>query len=430
MEKYKFNLLHCIYILAFIHCVILVLKCGVQWDYDSISYIQAWETISNGQIDLWRTPVYPVCIGVANSIFGSRYQLTVSIIQHVIFLISIRYFYKITQQIVKSEKIVLSATAFYALYPCISTWNCFILTEPFAVYSMIFTIYSAVSAYQKNSIFHILVFTFWVVFQIFLRPAQIYILPVFIMGWFLLYLRQKQFTRIILGGIIGTCLASVCMFLYIWSFHRAYGLYTPCAVGVVNQYYMARRGGALLPGDIKDAEFRKYVAERDKIFQNGEGTFVDLFTEAVDAVNLFGLKHVADVVSNSEHSTTTLHTKMVFQRLRTASNDRVFTTYIRKWNSVTDIIGPHLNAVYLLIGIYAFCLFLWIKCKRECPWISTTLFMLGTSHIAIIIIACQNVWGRLVLPVTPIYLIMFAQLCQVCCEMPRNGFARMQKGLL
>ena len=49
------------------------------------------------------------------------------------------------------------------------------------------------------------------------------------------------------------------------EFKRAYGVFAPCGVGIVNKYYMARRDGTLKYNNIKNIELRKYIAERDKI---------------------------------------------------------------------------------------------------------------------------------------------------------------------
>ena len=400
-----------IYAIAIPYCLLLILKCGRQWDYDTDSYVAAWETISSLHLDLWRTPVYPLFIGLTKYLFGSYFLIVGTVIQHLIFLISIRYFYKLAQGVVKSERSAWWATAFYALYPCVATWNCFILTEPFAIYSMIFMLYCALTAYQKNSVFHLVVWGGWLLFQIFLRPAQIYILPVFFVGWLLLYLKKKRLSRIIVGGVAGTMFASCCMLLYIYTFKNTYGVFTPCGVGIVNKYYMARRDGTLIASQIADQKFRKFVEERNRVFENGKGTSVDLFKESQDAVYTFGLKQVSDVVSDSSPNTLGHQVKMAFQRFRTASNDHLFTTFIHKLTVITDIFGVRINFAYYLLLIYPLVLLRWYIKIRDIPWFSSLLFMVGASHMLIIIVACQNIWGRLVLPVVPVYIIMFTQLC-------------------
>lgn len=401
-----------IYILAILHCIILFFYCGRQWDYDTSSYITAWENISSYHIDLWRTPIYPFFIGISRLCFGSYYLLAGTVIQHIVFLISIWYFYKLTSSVINSERIVLLSTTFYALYPCYATWNCFILTEPFAIYSMVFTLYCAITAYRNNSLFHIIAFGFWILFQIFLRPAQLYILPVFLLGWIILLFKERGVSRIILGGIISIIFSTSIMLLYMLEFKKTYGLFTPCGVGVVNKYYLARRDGLLKSNNIRNMEFMKYVEENDKKFQQGIGTNIDLFIEAQDAVYIFGLETVSNIVSsNSNNFVFVSQIKAALQRFHNAANEKLFTTFIKKWSVITDIIGVRINLIYFLLFLYPLVIGYWWKKRKDFPWFSSILYLLGLSHLLIIIVACQNIWGRLILPVTPIYLIMIAQLC-------------------
>ena len=395
-----------IYILATINCILLLIFCGRQWDYDTNSYISAWNNISSLRIDIWRTPVYPLFIGITQKCFGSYYLMAGTIIQHLVFLISILYFYKSALLIIDSRRIAVYTTAVYALYPCYATWNCFNLTEPFAIYSMVFTLYCAITAYRNNSTFHIVAFGFWILFQIFLRPAQIYILPVFLLGWIMLLIKERKVSTIPIGGITSIIFASCLMLIYMFEFKRTYGVFSPCGVGIVNKYYIARRDGTLTYNNIRDIKFRKYIAERDKLFQKSKGTNIDLFIEAQDAVYTFG----ANKISLYDKTTFSSRTKSIIQRFHNASQDKLLDTFIKKFSIITDIIGFRINLIYYLLIIYPIALaYSWKKRNTDICF-SSILYLLGASHLFIIIVACQNVWGRLILPVTPIYLLMIGQL--------------------
>ena len=399
-----------IYYLATINCILLFIFCGRQWDYDTQSYIKAWENISSIHIDIWRTPVYPLFIGITQKCFGSYYLMAGTIIQHLVFLISILYFYKLALTIIETKSIAVYITAIYALYPCYATWNCFNLTEPFAIYSMVFTLYCAITAYRNNSTFHIVTFGFWIIFQIFLRPAQIYILPVFLLGWIMLFIKERKLSTILIGGLSSIIFASFLMLIYMYEFKMTYGIFSPCGVGIVNKYYMARRDGTLEYNKIKDIEFRKYIAERDIIFQEGKGTNIDLFVEAQDAVYKFGAEAVSNNISLYNKATLSEQTKSIIQRLHNAAQDKLLDTFIKRLSFITDIIGFRINLVYYLLIIYPIVLAYCWKKQKTIPWFSLILFLLGFSHLFIIIVACQNIWGRLILPVTPLYLLMIGQL--------------------
>jgi len=207
-----------IYAIAIPYCLLLILKCGRQWDYDTDSYVAAWETISSLHLDLWRTPIYPLFIGLTKFLFGSYFLIVGTVIQHLIFLISIRYFYKLAQGVVKSERSAWWATAFYALYPCVATWNCFNLTEPFAIYSMIFMLYCALTAYQKNSVFHIVVWGGWFCSKYSYVPHRFIYYLFFLSGGCCCISRKKGYQESLSEGLQEPCLPLVaCCYIYIPS---------------------------------------------------------------------------------------------------------------------------------------------------------------------------------------------------------------------
>ena len=74
MEQMKKNKdLAIIYAYAIASSSILILGWGVQETFDSSSYISAWDSFNNGKIDMLRTPVYPVFLGVMKIIFGEHF---------------------------------------------------------------------------------------------------------------------------------------------------------------------------------------------------------------------------------------------------------------------------------------------------------------------------------------------------------------------
>ena len=72
----------------------------------------AWENISSFHIDIWRTPVYPLFIGITKAFFETNFLMAASIIQHIVFLISIWYFYKLIAIVTDSERIAFYISAF------------------------------------------------------------------------------------------------------------------------------------------------------------------------------------------------------------------------------------------------------------------------------------------------------------------------------
>jgi len=412
--KFQKSGLFYIYSFSTIICLLLILECGQQFNYDTESYITAWSSFSSLNIDKWRTPIYPLFLGLTKSIFGSEYYLFIgTILQHILFIISIRYFYLLSRMIVNNISICLWTTAFYAIYPCVATWNCFLITEPFAIYGVIFMMYSFITSYIKNSTKHIVIFSFWLLFLVFLRPAQIYILPVFLLGWFLLIIKDKGINKITGYGILSVCISIGAILVYSYYYKTQYGLFSPSGIGIINKYYIARMDGAIRPEYTKDKEFQLFIKEtiEKHNIKYSNGTDLDLYDEAENAISKFGLKSVSELVSSSDNDNPHLFVKRFIQRFHKAAGDKLFSTQIHQCKNLTDIIGIRLNFIYFLLVLYPFLVIKWMINNKSFAWISCILFMLGLSHLFLIIYACQNVWDRLILPATPIYLLMIEQVC-------------------
>ena len=69
MKKYeekmlKHKIINYIIIIATILCVYLIISDGVLIDFDTVSYVRAWDNLKSGEIDIWRTPSYPIILGI------------------------------------------------------------------------------------------------------------------------------------------------------------------------------------------------------------------------------------------------------------------------------------------------------------------------------------------------------------------------------
>ena len=102
--------------------------------------------------------------------------------------------------------------------------------------------------------------------------------------------------------------------------------------------------------------------------------------------------------------------KRLFQHFRKASQDKLFSTYNSRWDLISDIICLRMNAIYILLLIYSISLSYWICRRKIFAWFSVLILLLGAGHLFVILYSCQNVWYRLIIPFTPVYLLMIGQL--------------------
>ena len=404
------NIIHICLFSAFF-CIYLIHKDGVLIDFDTISYIKAWDNFSLGKIDLWRTPTYPLFLGVLMWFFGEKFMLAAIVIQFVLFIISIYYFYRIGIRIIDNKNVVLPLTAFYALYPCIPTWNNYILTESFAVYGLILFLYYLIKVYIDNSVkyhFHLFI---CLLFLVFLRPAIIFIIPILFIILCILSIKAPNKKTIQIGLFIIIIISS-CLGGYMYLYHKKYGVTAPTAVGILNNYYMARIDGTLRPEMTSNKELslylKKSISKHGLKYTNGSG--YDLGREGISAIENYGPKAISELITKSGFNSNSYKAKRFLQHFRKASQDKLFSTYNSRWNLISDITCMRMNIIYFLILIYAILLSYWMYQKRVFAWFSVLILLLGTGHLFVILYSCQNVWYRLIIPFTPVYLLMIGQL--------------------
>ena len=390
VSKWNLSPLQIIYGLAIINSLALIFFVGWKTCPDSITYVQAWDVISSGEIDKWRTPIYPIFLGVIQSIVGKEYLHIATIcIQQLIFLLSIQYFYQAIRQLCQNLTVVFWITLFYALHPGVSSWNNFILTESLAVIFSVFLIYSALKVWKEASLKACFYFTLWLLLLIFLRPAFVYMLPVSLVAWIMAGFKRKEIRSVSFICIAGVITVSCCQLLYMKAFETKYGVFTPSGISTVNQYCLAKQGNILNPDLIKHPKLKTYIErtinkETDEVFDH------------------FELRDIQDAVSVSNKNNPIGYIKKAGGRLFRAAHG----SYPPSYCEGTYLWLSHLFAVpfyvmYQFLFIYFLVLLYWMYRHKTVPWFSSFLFMLGCSNLIVAIVGAQAEWSRLVLPSLP-----------------------------
>lgn len=409
MRNKKYLRLWYILSLSILYCLFLLYKYRIQYLGDTLSYLAAWDMLLDGHIDEWRTPVYPLLLGFFKLTFGSsNYLLYVVLFQYFVFLISIIYFHRLTLAIAQNEIISIFFTTFYALFPCIPTWNCYILTESIAISCSIFYLYSLLLLYQKSCITHWIITFFWILFLIFLRPVFIYLLPIIFVGGFLLYIKKKiKITKIMTSGLLGYALVCILLVAYVVSFKNNYGIYSLSGISSINKYWIARMAGAVDPMINYDINTQEPICKR--IVYGEINKPVDVFYEAEVAISVYGLKQFSDYVNYNIKKKKFLYCKRIIHNYIDAANYSLFEpSHIGP--SILNLLKINILSVYIMLFIYFIVLIKHMITKKTIAVFSCILYMIGFSHLFVIILGSPGDYSRLILPAIPVYLIMFSQL--------------------
>lgn len=383
---------------------------GVILHEDSPSYIEAAGNVFSGTVDLYRTPGYPAFLAIMRWLLGERVYLLASIIiQHLVFLGSAACLFNLMKRVIGSDVISFWVSLFYVLYPFIASLNNYILAESFSMSGTVFLIALALRMKENGNWMDALSFTLLLTYLLLLKPAVVYLIPIFLVMWgYTLLLKGKW--KNALMGMAGVVVATACLLSYMNAFKKEYGLFSPSAVSTLNNYHIARQYGLLKPELIDHPGIR---ADLEKSMEaNGErpDNFILLFQEARHMILDHSLPAVNEAVSACNRAQPVKVLTALASRLYYAADDPLLVSYVYK-SRMGHLLCFHMSSLFLFLIIYTVLLIIWVVRRKQIPWFTSLLYMMAVSQIIVAVLGAQSDWGRLILPVLTVYLLMIGQLC-------------------
>ena len=186
---------------------------------DSETYLNYRANIFMGQVDCYRTPVYPYFIKLLNLFGADNLFQNIVIVQSVISYLTIIIFYKTLRTFFKNKKVIVSASLIYGVIPAIINYDKCILTESISISAFVLFIYFIVNYLNKPTILKAILFTMYTFFLIMLRPSFIYLLPLVIMFWgFRIFIIRKELKNC----LSGFAASFLCILLILGYYHLNY----------------------------------------------------------------------------------------------------------------------------------------------------------------------------------------------------------------
>ena len=418
MREHRLESLSTIYVLFFAYSLLAFLVIGYYKYPDSASYFQAWKDLLSGKLPGSRTPVYPVFLGLVQSVFaGKASYWAATILQTLVFACSIWCFYRLAISLVGHRRWAFYLTLFYALFPGINSWNFTLLTESLSVSMMVFMLYAAMRVVQDKSLRWGLAFVLWVLLLTFIRPSFLYVLPVVgVMS--LVMMRHKAYRRLAAWVLTGMVAVGALLLAYCWFFYQEHGLFSPSRVGVVNQYFIARQYGIMDPKAVEDKDFRAYVAERRK--ESREATEEEIWKEIPVVFKTFSFDAISQGVNASNAMHRDLQLKALLGRMQEAEKTFAFMAIEPMAYSV-GLIGVNLGTIILFLLVYL-CVVAYKLCrKRKVNGWGIFLWMIISSNIFVSVVGAQSAWNRLNMPVMPALLLLLGITWMVVRKNLRHG---------
>lgn len=399
-----------IYSITIIETIALYYIYGLQGGGDTSGYIEAWNNISHGEIDYFRTPVYPIILGLSFLFSEKAPFFLVLLIQGIVYLFSIYCFNKISFLYLSNKKIAMIVIAIYALFPVYISWNITILTESLALSGFVIFLYCFIySTLSESKSLKMLVTTIIsLVLLVFLRPSFMILVLIVALVWLLQWYKYRSLRKYYSVGIGCLLIACLSFHCYMHSYKTKYGIYATSSVGLINQYYMARDYGYIVPSEFKDEEISKYVANACSAHDIKSES---LFKESFDLFNTYKYKSdvLKDGLESSVKQNKLLWVKGYYERVKKVMKNYFYISRIVPITKTFAIFGFDFHILSFLLLFHLVFIFNSIN-NGHWPIISIIFLLIPLFTLFMISIGAQSEWGRLFLPVSPCILLILGRM--------------------
>lgn len=402
-----------IYIAATVVCVLCALLFHPIEFNDTPSYLKAWESLSSGQWDTFRTPLYPAFLGCLQTLFGKAWKWAAVIIQYAIFLLSIKYFHLLAAGLLK-EKWALITTAFYAIYPTFNSWGNLILTDSLGLSLSVFFFYTCYRIISEGSFRHSFLMALLLLLLLALRPSSISLLiPAAFSFFLLLFVKEKRLAGIL--SLTGIAVCSILLVGYSLKIKEKTGVFTPSTVSVSNNLTIARMYGYLSPDAVDDPQRSEAIRQNYEKYGEELSEGPVMFGAIGDLVNEFSVAEMKQLVDKSIKLNPLAWLKALVKRTYFASLMPATTSY------TSDIFRLHplfpINIGIIILVLLAYSVLIVIRLFKGCLN-HESIFLAITSLcvIGVSIVGAQYEYNRLILPAMPCVLIIISQMIQLFYE--------------
>lgn len=212
--------------------------------YDSATYTDFTENLLKGEVNVFRTPIYPWFIKLmrllcmADLETATAYNCIV-IGQGVVSFVGVILMYLIGKKLFKNRFVTYVVTVIYGISPAVISWDLNILTESLSIFATVLSIYLIMCVIERPTYLRAALLGLYVIVMIMLRPTFVYMFA--IVGVFFLakLILSKQYRKQALCGLVALAVSGALMLGYCGLNKRQNDCSSVSSVGTtINQMYM------------------------------------------------------------------------------------------------------------------------------------------------------------------------------------------------
>lgn len=412
------NPLGWIYIVSIIESILYLWYAGIYAYNDTWSYLEAWQVIKTGHISVFRTPLYPIILGVFYEIFGQHGVFwATTLLQYSILFISIKYYYLTTVFFIKQPIWRYTVCYLYILHPMLFQWASFMYTEALSMAGIIFLFYVLVRIWEGNpKIIHIINLFLIPFLLMMLRPAFIYLYPLLFIFLFFLIKKERKISKYVICALLSS---SLLVLGYGYIFKQNFGIFGFSSVSSINQayilkYYNVWEDSLPLSSEEKNMMERRSIYDEEshksdlsseeyfKLINEGKlNSYHARFNNPNDLVPFNNL--VTKQIKNNPIE----YIKTIYLRICESHRKSILPPYSQKFDYyILEMITPSYNTYWLLFIFFSIFLFFFYHKFHYWPTLTIFIFLTVILGIFTAIVGAGGEWHRLSMPSIPLALIM------------------------
>lgn len=396
-------------------------------EMDSWSYPVAWENFKHGRIDMARPPVYAAIIGLMfDTITLGWTMIFLPCIQWCAYIASLQLVWIMNCWFGATPKINAAAVLSMLLIPGFWVLNNVAMAESLSLSGFVLLAWLTGRYIITRRKIYLFFSGVMLLLLVFTKPMFIFLIPILAAVW--TYISWKSLSRMLISGVSIAVTVGLLIGYALWM-ERSHGVFALAIASTHNKYCCLRADGAIIPDEISDPAAReKYLGlyREDKGVQNPDNRYMM-------EVYIFTWPEIKEIVETASANHPDAEIEGVCYRVKDSMIRSQFFFYLLGYDEETDRqtanwLGFTKNQVdgfifpfhrYLWFPVWvtaviwllfsAIWIYRWMATRRfpaMAFFVSATIF---TSYVTAII-GAQDLWGRIMTPVTPLIPVMAASV--------------------
>lgn len=363
--------------------------------YDTTTYLSSWDIWSAGDIDSFRTPLYPLILHLSQIISSHSSLRLVVAIQWIIYIIAMVIFRRTLVKLgIKPIFAFALVLIGIGMTSTVLRYNHYILTESLSLSGMMLWCTLLLSCLHAPTTRKSIAFILLILALIMLRPSNLILLPATGLGAVICVLQSinRKFWL-----IIGCSIAVICGLVLVYSYEvkERTGIFSPSVVSLHNKYFCDRFGGITDPSTLSSPALRDTLTRQ--INAHGMNSQLLMEEEIKTIVRMDGYTALDELVQRSRAENKYKNNKL---------------TLLRAYNIGLTSVGifPFIDIIYLLVIVFTISLYHHRNKDREHTVFNFSILIAVTLCLGLIILNGPGEWDRLSLGAYPLYLVMLGEM--------------------